>query len=85
MRFLPTRLAKVRSRISVDCAVELRMSARAILGRLGDLSDLEAIESSYESRLGDLESARIWLGACTDGGGTPKCVLWEDQCGRRSW
>lgn len=37
----------------------LRMSARAILGREGDQSDLEAIESSYDFRLGDLECADI--------------------------
>jgi hypothetical protein len=37
----------------------LRMAARAILGREGDQSDLETIESSYDYGLGDLECADI--------------------------
>jgi hypothetical protein len=37
----------------------LRSSARALLGKEGDQSDLEAIESSYDCRLGELECADI--------------------------
>lgn len=58
---LPAKLLSLCRTWSADRNRDLwlRMAARAILGREGDQSDLETIESSYDFRLGDLECADI--------------------------
>ena len=59
--FIPDQLVQLCRGWSADRNKELwlRVAARGVLARVGDQSDLEAIESSYDVRLGDLECADI--------------------------
>jgi hypothetical protein len=58
---IPSRLLQLCRAWSADKNKDLwlRMAARSVLGRKGDQSDLEAIEGSYDTTVGDLERADI--------------------------